>query len=137
MIYAIVEVIFQCASEAANLRYRSKAARLGAALGAGLFSSSSEEKAMRLPDDSQACIRSALRRRRRILGLTQDDAASLLGMSRVTYHRIETGVRRIRFVEIAAICEAFNCHVGELVQDGQLASAYVHAAKAILGEAAP
>lgn len=92
---------------------------------------------MRLPDDSQACIRSALRRRRRTLGLTQDDAASLLGMSRVTYHRIETGVRRIRFVEIAAICEAFNCHVGELVQDGQLASAYVHAAKAILGEASP
>jgi DNA-binding XRE family transcriptional regulator len=120
-----------------QLRYRSKAARLGAAMGAGLFSSSSEEKAMRLPDDSQACIRSALRRRRRILGLTQDDAASLLGMSRVTYHRIETGSRRIRFIEIAAICEAFNCHVGELVQDGQLASAYVHAAKAILGEAAP
>jgi DNA-binding Xre family transcriptional regulator len=70
------------------------------------------------------------------LGLTQDDAASLLGMSRVTYHRIETGVRRIRFIEIAAICEVFNCHVGELVHDGQLASAYVHAAKAILGEAA-
>ncbi len=91
---------------------------------------------MRLPDDSQACIRSALRRRRRTLGLTQNDAANLLGMSRVSYHRIETGVRRIRFLEIAAICEAFNCHVGELVQDGQLASAYVHAAKAILGEAA-
>jgi hypothetical protein len=58
-------------------------------------------------------------------------------MSRVSYHRIETGVRRIRFVEIAAIWEAFNCHVGVLVQDGQLASAYVHAAKAILGEASP
>ncbi len=84
---------------------------------------------MRLPDDSQASIRSALRRRRRTLGLTQDDAAMLLGMSRVSYHRIETGVRRIRFLEIAAICEAFNCHVGELVQDGQLASAYVHAAR--------
>jgi DNA-binding Xre family transcriptional regulator len=106
-------------------------------MGAGLFSSRSEEKAMRRPDDSQACIRSALRRQRRTLGLTQNDAASLLGMSRVTYHRIETGARRIRFVEIAAICEAFNCHVGELVQDGQLASAYVHAAKAILGEASP
>jgi DNA-binding Xre family transcriptional regulator len=73
----------------------------------------------------------------RALGLTQNDAANLLGMSRVSYHRIETGVRRIRFLEIAAICEAFNCHVGELVQDGQLASAYVHAAKAILGEASP
>src|ERR1700720_4188553 len=124
-------------NEVARLRYRSRAARLRAAMGAGLFSSSSEEKAMRLSDDTQSCIRSALRRRRRTLGLTQNDAANLLGMSRVSYHRIETGVRRIRFLEIAAICEAFNCHVGELVQDGQLASAYVHAAKAILGEASP
>jgi DNA-binding XRE family transcriptional regulator len=137
MIYAIVSITPSSLNEVVNLGYRSKAARLGAAMGAGLFSSSSEEKVMRLPDDSQACIRSALRRRRRTLGLTQEDAASLLGMSRVTYDRIEAGVRRIRFVEIAAICEAFNCHVGELVQDGQLASAYVHAAKAILGEAAP
>ena len=88
--------------------YPSKDVRLGAAMGAGLFSSISKEKAMRLPDDSQASIRSALRRRRRTLGLTQDDAAMLLGMSRVSYHRIETGVRRIRFLEIAAICEAFN-----------------------------
>jgi hypothetical protein len=55
----------------------------------------------------------------------------------MTYHRIETGVRRIRFLEVAAICAAFNCHVGELVQDGQLASAYAYAAKAILGEASP
>ena len=109
------------------MRYRSKAARLGAAIGAGLFSSSSEEKVMRLPDDSQACIRSALRQRRRTLGMTQDDTASLLGMSRVTYHRIETGSRRIRFVELAAICEAFNCHVGELVQHG---SEVLHVARA-------
>lgn len=90
---------------------------------------------MRHSDDSQACIRSALRRRRRTLGLTQDDAAGLLGMSRMTYHRIETGARRIRFAELAVICSAFNCHIGELVQDGQLATAYTHAAKAILGEA--
>ena len=71
---------------------------------------------MGLPDDSQACIRSALRRRRRTLGLTQDDAVTLLGMSRVSYHRIETGVRRIRFVEIAAICEAFNCQPGDILE---------------------
>ena len=88
-------------------------------------------------DDAQACIRSALRRRRRTLGLTQEDAARVLGMTRMTYHRIETGARRIRFLEVAAICAAFNCHVGELVQDGQLASAYAYAAKAILGEASP
>jgi DNA-binding Xre family transcriptional regulator len=92
---------------------------------------------MRRGDDSQACIRSALRRRRRTLGLTQQEAAHLLGMSRVTYHRMETGVRRIRFSELAAICAAFSCHVGELVQDGQLAEAYAYAAKAILGQASP
>src|ERR1700760_2004172 len=109
----------------------------GAVFGAELFDTIQRSQPMPQPDDSQASVRAALRRRRRTLGLTQDDAANLLGMSRVTYHRIETGSRRIRFVELAAICEAFNCHVGELVQDGQLASAYVHAAKAILGEAAP
>src|SRR5258708_5731040 len=119
---------------AGQLGYRSKSARLGAAIGAGLFNSRSEEKPMRQADDSQTCIRPALRRRRRTLGLTQEDAASVLCMSRMTYHRIETGARRIRFVELAAICAAFNCHVGELVQDGQLASAYAYAAKAILGE---
>ena len=92
---------------------------------------------MRQADDSQACVRSALRRRRRTLGLTQEDAAGMLGMSRMTYHRIETGSRRIRFSELAAICAAFDCHIGELLQDAQLANAYVHAAKAILGEATP
>ena len=86
-------------------------------------------------DDAQACIRSALRRRRRTLGLTQEDAARVLGMSRMTYHRIETGARHIHFTELAAICAAFNCHIGELVQDGQLANAFTYAAKAILGEA--
>jgi DNA-binding XRE family transcriptional regulator len=119
------------------LGYPSKVARLGAAMTAGLFCSGSREKKMSLAEDSQASIRSSLRRRRRVLGLTQEDAAGLLGMSRMTYHRIETGTRRIRFAELAAMCEAFNCHVGELVHDGQLASAYVCAAKAILGEASP
>jgi transcriptional regulator with XRE-family HTH domain len=89
---------------------------------------------MRRNDDAQVCIRSALRRRRRSLGLTQGDAARLLGMQRLTYHRIESGSRHIHFAEIAALCAAFRCHVGELLQDGQLAAAYVHAARALLGE---
>jgi DNA-binding XRE family transcriptional regulator len=119
------------------MSYRSKSARLGAALGAGLFDPGLKEKPRRRADDSQASIRSALRRRRRTLGLTQEDTAGMLGMSRMTYHRIETGSRRIRLSELAAICAAFNCHIGELVQDGQLANAYAVAAKAILGKAAP
>ena len=115
--------------------YRSKAARSGAAIGAGLFGSVMGERAVRRGGDAQACIRSALRRRRRVLGLTQEAAAHVLGMSRLTYHRIETGKRGIHFTELAAICAAFNCHIGELVQDGQLANAFTHAAKALLGEA--
>jgi transcriptional regulator with XRE-family HTH domain len=106
-------------------------------MGAGLFCPPSKEKILQRTEDAQACIRSALRRRRRTLGLTQEDAAGMLGLSRMTYHRIEAGTRRIRLSELAAICAAFDCHVGELLQDGQLATAYAKAAKAILGEASP
>jgi DNA-binding Xre family transcriptional regulator len=115
--------------------YRSKAARSAAAIGARLFTPAVPESPKRPGQDAQACIRSALRRRRRALGLTQAGAAQLLGMSRLSYHRIESGARQIRFTELAAICSAFNCHIGELVQDGQLASAFANAARAILGEA--
>jgi DNA-binding XRE family transcriptional regulator len=115
--------------------YRSKAARSGAAIGARLFSAGPQQQPATLAEDVQACIRSALRRRRRTLGLTQEAAARVLGMSRLTYHRIETGRRHIQFAELAAVCAAFNCHIGELVQDGQLANAFTYAAKALLGEA--
>ena len=115
--------------------YRSKAIRSGAAMAARLFSSGIQQRPMGRPEDAQACIRSALRRRRRVLGLTQEAAAGILGMSRLTYHRIETGRRHIHFTELGAICSAFNCHIGELVQDGQLANAFIYAAKALLGEA--
>jgi transcriptional regulator with XRE-family HTH domain len=89
---------------------------------------------MRRRDDWQACIRAALRRRRRSLGLTQSDAARLLDMPRLTYHRIETGARRIRVAELAACCELFHCAVEELVQDGQLAAAYAGIARTLCAE---
>jgi len=78
---------------------------------------------------AQADIRSALRRRRRALGLTQEQAAQWLGMHRLAYHRIETGVRRIQFAELGEICAAFGCQIGDLVHDRQLAGAYVTIAK--------
>lgn len=115
--------------------YRSKAVRAATAIGARLFSPAVPNTPKPKRQDAQACIRSALRRRRRTLGLTQAGAAQLLGMSRLSYHRIESGARQIRFTELAAICSVFNCHIGELVQDAQLASAFANAARAILGEA--
>ena len=86
--------------------------------------------------DAQACVRSALRRRRRALGLTQQQAAQLLGLSRLAYHRIETGARHIRFADLSAICELYDCDPAELLQDGQLAAAYARAAKTLLKRAA-
>jgi len=90
---------------------------------------------MRYNDDPQSSIRSALRRRRRALGLTQDATARLLGMPRLTYHRIETGARHIHFADLAAICQIFHCAPGELLQDSQLAAAFTSAADALLGQA--
>jgi DNA-binding XRE family transcriptional regulator len=124
---------------------RSKSARSGAALAGRLFSPRSEERRLRsapdtqAPDtqasDAQACIRSALRRRRRALGLTQQQSARLLGMSRLTYHRIETGARRIHFADLAAVCKLYDCHPVELLQDSELAAAYAHAATLLDGAA--
>lgn len=91
---------------------------------------------MRYSDDPQSCIRTALRRRRRALGLTQEAAADLLGMSRLTYHRIETGARHIHFNDLAAICEVFSCAPGELLQDSQLAAAFTRAARTLSEKAA-
>jgi DNA-binding XRE family transcriptional regulator len=113
--------------------YRSKSARRAARLSAHLFISPPEATAMRHLDDPQSCIRAALRRRRRALGLTQAAAAHLLGMPRLTYHRIETGARCIHFADLAAICETFNCAPAELLQDGQLAAAFARAATELLG----
>ena len=75
--------------------YRSKAVRSGAAIGARLFSSGPQQRPFGRTDDAQACIRSALRRRRRTLGLTQEAAGRVLGMSRLTYNRIEIGTHSI------------------------------------------
>jgi DNA-binding XRE family transcriptional regulator len=116
---------------------RSRTARAGAALAARLLGAWTEEVEMRRRDDVQACIRTALRRRRRSLGLTQAEAARLIGVRRLTYHRIETGGRRIRFGELSMLCDAFQCHVGELLQDGQLAAAYRRMADALAAGTRP
>ena len=86
---------------------------------------------MRDHDDPQSCIRAAMRRRRRALGLTQEATAQLLGMPRLTYHRIETGTRCIHVADLAAICDTFGCAPGELLQDGQLATIFARAAAAL------
>jgi transcriptional regulator with XRE-family HTH domain len=86
-------------------------------------------------EDHQASIRRAIRRRRRLLGLTQDEMSALVGMSRVTYHRIESGARRIRIEELGALCRAFSCQASDLIEDAALARSYETIARSLLGTA--
>lgn len=85
-------------------------------------------------NDPQAGIRQALRRIRRTLGLSQDDAARIIGMTRISYHRLESGRQRIRLDQIASICSGLRCRIGDLIQDDPIAvAAYSAAARSILG----
>jgi transcriptional regulator with XRE-family HTH domain len=84
-------------------------------------------------DDPQSALRAAIRRRRRQLGLTQDEFSALAGMTRVTYNRIETGARRIRLEELSCLCTALGCSVAELVEDKVLARLVECVARALLG----
>lgn len=68
-------------------------------------------------------IGTRLRDRRRALGMTQQECAGLLGVSRLTLTRIELGYRRIRLAELASICETVGCSAEELLGDAALAVA--------------
>ncbi len=81
--------------------------------------------------DDQSGIRAKMARRRRQLGLTQEDMASLLHVGRVSYQRMEAGVRVIRFEELARICDVLQCGVAELLDDAKAVHSYERA-KAIL-----
>jgi transcriptional regulator with XRE-family HTH domain len=64
-----------------------------------------------------------VREYRRALGMTQDQCAALIGISRLSFTRIELGHRRIKLPELAAICEALGCSAADLLGDATLAVA--------------
>lgn len=72
---------------------------------------------------TRARIGRRLRERRRALGMTQQQCAALIGMSRLSLTRIELGHRRIKLPELAAICEALGCPAEILLGEAGLAAA--------------
>jgi DNA-binding XRE family transcriptional regulator len=82
--------------------------------------------------DPQSGVRAKMARQRRQLGLTQEDMGRLLHVARLTYHRMETGARVIRFEELAQICDLLQCGIAELLDDVNAAHTYERAAKALL-----
>jgi hypothetical protein len=49
--------------------------------------------------------------------MTHDHVASLLGMSRLQYHRVESRPRQIQSSEIVALCKLFAAKPEELLGD--------------------
>jgi len=74
-------------------------------------------------NDLQAKIRSSIVERRKALGLSQEDVAKLLNISRLTYHRIETGQRVIKFNEIKKISDILGLDLSSALGP-QLAKVY-------------
>ena len=74
--------------------------------------------------DPQAEIRDAIKRRRRTLGLTQIEAADLLGVHRLVYHRMENGQRRLTTQLLALFCAAFHCSIDDLIADPSVLRSY-------------
>jgi transcriptional regulator with XRE-family HTH domain len=64
-----------------------------------------------------------MRQHRRALGMTQEQCAALIGMSRLSLTRIELGYRRVKLPELGAICETLGCSAEDLLGDAGLATA--------------
>ena len=83
----------------------------------------------------QTSLRRNIRQYRKTLGLTQDDVAKTLGISRLRFHRMETGSGTIRFEMIGRLCTLYGCSIDALVDDPMIAEVYRNLSKAIIGVA--
>ena len=57
----------------------------------------------------------AIRRYRKMRGLTQEEFASAIGMSQATISRFETGERKPDVDDLIAIARFFGCKVDDLI----------------------
>ena len=57
-----------------------------------------------------------LKKAREYLGLTQDDVAKLIGVSRVTITNIETGTRKVSAEELSKFSKIYGCTMEELLE---------------------
>jgi transcriptional regulator with XRE-family HTH domain len=65
--------------------------------------------------DPQFHMRTVMKQRRKTLGLTQADVASILNIPRMKYHRIENGTRNASFEEIASISGGLQLPIEDLL----------------------
>src|SRR5258708_27494556 len=93
--------------------------------------------AMTRSDSLRARIGARMRERRRALGMTQEQCATLIGMRRVTITRIERGYRRLEMPELATIFETLGCTAEELLGDPPLAQGAIAKAQPLYDGPSP
>lgn len=64
--------------------------------------------------EPQRDARKRIRAHRQAIGLTQAEAADILGIGRLVYHRMESGARRLRYKDFCAISKAFGIPLQDL-----------------------
>ena len=69
--------------------------------------------------ETDAAIANAIRRRRRLLGLTQKEVAALIGVTHQTYQKYETGVICPSASRLQSIAHALSCSVCDLYPRGK------------------
>jgi transcriptional regulator with XRE-family HTH domain len=64
--------------------------------------------------ETDAAIANAIRRRRRLLGLTQKDVAALIGVRFQQLCKYETGANKVSASRLQSIAHALSCSVCDL-----------------------
>ncbi|MBT0771759.1 helix-turn-helix transcriptional regulator [Kineosporia sp. J2-2] len=71
-----------------------------------------------MDDDLARTVGAAIRFRRSLADLTQDQLAERLGVDRAVVSRIESGARAVRLDgELVRLCAALNCTLRQLLTD--------------------
>jgi transcriptional regulator with XRE-family HTH domain len=68
------------------------------------------------PEEIDALVAANVRAARARLRLRQQDLADLVGWSRPTVSAIEAGIRRVTLAETAALCNALEMDLAELLR---------------------
>ena len=67
----------------------------------------------------QSAVGSAIRQRRRLLGLSQEGLAASAGVHRTYVGSVERGERNISLINLARIASALDCQPSELLSDAE------------------
>jgi transcriptional regulator with XRE-family HTH domain len=67
--------------------------------------------------DRNRRLRELIREYRELRRLSQEEVAQMIGISRLSYHRVENGTRRLDKEELKAVCSAIGVNPDALLRE--------------------